>query len=77
MESSRVATGIHKVKSRLVLNKKFKGVETLDLGDTGQARISGVIEEEYLKELSDNTEVPIKLIYVSEFEIITNKSQRI
>ncbi len=75
MWQSRVDT--IKKRSRIVLDKRFPAAAQMNLGDTGQVLVSGVIDAERLEFQSDNVERIIKTVRITDIKKLENRIPRI
>ena len=62
-------------KSRIIVDKSFPVYSQLNVGDSGQAIIQGIIDGERL-DMIDDIEQSIKTIRIKNMELINNKQQR-
>ncbi len=63
-------------RPKLVLTKSFRVVNDLEIGQSGQLKVSGVIQQERLDEMDNGTEYLIKTLLVDKVEVISSKAPR-
>ncbi len=65
-----------KKNPRIVLDKRFLAAQQMELGDSGQATLDGIIDAERLEFQEDGVERIIKTVLVTNFKILENKPAR-
>ena len=68
---------IIKKRSRIVLDKRFPAALQMNLGDTGQALVSGVIDAERLEFQEDGVERIIKTVRIVSVKKLENRLPRV
>lgn len=63
-------------KSRLILDRRFAAFDELNIGETGQAEVSGVVDSERMEPRAPGDEVLIKTVKVASFEVIHRREYR-
>ena len=66
-----------KKRSRIVLDKRFPAALSMNLGDTGQALVDGVIDAERLEFQEDDVERIIKTVRIVNVKKLENRLPRV
>lgn len=65
-----------KKNPRIVLDKRFLAAQQMELGDSGQANLDGVIDAERLEFQEDGVERIIKTVRITDIKVLENKPAR-
>ena len=64
-------------KPRVILDKRFPFVESLQVGDKGQIKAGLEVESERMQEDPDGNEVKMVTLLISKAELIEQKDTRV